>query len=127
MAKKSTLWSEVEGISGKGEVPVIKLSKGAKVIVRRPPGRPRTKPHGASHYYNWIMKTPSGVAMRCRNPSCDKKLRSNQEDIVCGDACREVLRRYCEVTLEVLDGKIRAREYPPDLRGLKNALRRRAA
>lgn len=116
MEKRSELWAEAANVTV--------LSKGQKVIVRRPPGRPRVKPVGAHHHYNWIMKTPTGNVMRCRNHGCDEKLRSKAESLTCSEACRLSLERYCEVTLAVLRGEMRAREYPPDLRAQKGQTRR---
>lgn len=124
---RSSLWSEVEALVEKGERPIIKLSKGQKVIERRPPGRPRTKPLNAHDHYNWKMKTPAGVAMRCRNHGCQRKLPSKTEALTCSKACELELTRYCEETLAVIRGEKRARDYPPDLRGQKNSMARRKA
>jgi len=122
------IWDEVAEVVRRGERPVIKLTKGQRVIERRPVGRPRVKPLNAHEHYTWVMKTPSGIAMRCRNHGCSKKLRSKQHSLTCSPACEEQLRRYCEETLAVLNGEKEAREYPPDLRGQKNSvIKRRAA
>ena len=121
------VWAEVEEIAKRGERPVIKLTKGQRVIERRPPGRPRTKPLNAHDHYNWAMKTPAGIAMRCRNHGCHKKLKSRQESLTCSESCRLQLERYCEETLAVLRGEKRARDYPPDLRGQKNSVQRKRA
>ena len=104
------LWEEVEAL--------VEVPKAAKIINRLPPGRPNAKPPGASPHYGWKMKTSSGHRMRCRNPGCDRYLAARTEDIVCSEPCRDSLRRFCEATLEVLDGKIAATDYPIDLRSV---------
>ena len=124
---RASLWSEVDELLEKGERPVIRLTKGQQVIVKRPPGRPRTKPHGAHEHYNWRMKTPAGIAMRCRNHGCSKKLKACAESLTCSDACKMQLERYCEITLAALRGEIPARDYPPDLRGQKNSFAKKRA
>jgi len=122
---RASIWAEVERLEQEGQRPVIKLPPSARVIVRRPPGRPRVRPLGAHQHYNWIMKTATGCAMRCRNPGCDKRLGAKQEALTCSPACEEQLRRYCEITLDVLNGRMRPRDYPPDLRSQKNSVIRR--
>lgn len=118
---KASIWAEVKELEAKGERPVIRLPPAAKVVDRRPPGRPRVRPHGAHQHWNWKMKTPAGVAMRCRNHGCANRIPARVEDLTCSESCKEELRRYCEVTLSVLNGETRARDYPPDLRGTKNS------
>ena len=114
--KPSDLWEEVQEIVERGGSPSIVIPRVSKVIARR--GRKRqVKPTGASYWFHWVMKTPCGAGMKCRNHGCARRIRSKVEDIVCSEACRNELRRFCEVTLEVIRGEKRATEYPPDLRG----------
>jgi hypothetical protein len=63
--------------------------------------------------------------MRCRNHACRKRLGSKQEALVCSPACEAELLRYCELTLAVLKGEMRARDYPPDLRRQKDVPHRK--
>lgn len=58
------------------------------------------------------MKSPSGLPLRCRNFGCNKPLRKDVVDICCSPACRELLRRFCEDTLSVLEGREDPTAYP---------------
>ena len=58
------------------------------------------------------MRTATGRAMRCRNVGCKKEVRRNAATLVCSEACEVELRERCQATLDVLDGKLSAEDYP---------------
>jgi hypothetical protein len=97
---------------------VISLSAAHRVILHRPPGRPRLHPLGASRGYGCRWRTASGGRMTCRNRGCARVLKKDSPLPVCSVACADELRRFCEIILAALDGKIGPEGVPPDLRCL---------
>lgn len=124
MSRRASLWDEVRTLVMRDEVPAIELPAATRIVERRAPGRPRTNPVG-DRYAHWRMKSPSGFPLRCRNSGCSKPLRKDAVDICCSEGCRELLRRFCEDTLSVLDGTTEATSYPSYWRS--DRLRRRAS
>ncbi len=118
--KKSKIWQEVEEAVASGKIPEVRISQAAKVVT--PPreiGRPRVRPLGIknAHYWPWKMKTLSGRAMRCRNPGCQRSISAREWSIVCDrPQCFTELLNYVRITLDVLEGRMHAEEYPPQYR-----------
>jgi hypothetical protein len=124
--RRSGIWDEVRALRDKDDVPRVELMPGARIIERRPPGRPRKNPLG-DRFAHWKMKTPSGFPLRCRNFGCNKALRKDDVDICCSEACRGLLRRFCEDTLDVLDGREEPIRYPAYWRSDRSGTRSRHA
>jgi hypothetical protein len=118
MREPARIWGDVKAMIEAGKTPIIKLSPGQKVIMRRPPGRPRVHPLGASRGHGYRWRTPAGRRMTCRTRGCRRLLKKNAIMPVCGTACATALRRQCEIVLGILDGALRPEDLPPDLRCL---------
>ena len=121
VAKEFGIWGQVEELLAQGIAPVIELPKAVKVIetIKRPVGRPRLVPKGEKHRKHGAMQSTSGNQLKCRAKGCNKYISRYKEDSVCCDQCREALIEYCQVTLDVLEGRMRARDYPPQYRPAK--------
>lgn len=118
------VFAEVRKTLGEGRAPVVKIPIGAKVI-RKKSGPPKRLPAGAKKHHFWKMQTPSGFAMRCRNPGCNVQLRRNDETITCSKRCATALLTYCKLVVDILEGRVPAQEFPPHYR--TNRMPRRAA
>lgn len=117
--KKSKLWEEVAALASSGGTPQIRVSQSAKVVEPPLTGKRRRRPQGVKnvHYWAWKMKTLSGRAMRCRNPGCQRNVAAREWSIVCDrPQCFVELLNYARVTLDVLEGRMPAEEYPPQYR-----------
>lgn len=121
---RAGLWDEVRELLRRDEDPKIALPAATKIIMRRPPGRPRVNPV-EDRFAHWRLKTPCGLPLRCRNFGCNKVLRKDAVDICCSEPCRDELRRFCEDTLRVLNGEEDARFYAPYWRGDRGPTKRR--
>lgn len=126
MSRKGTsaLWVQVDEMAERGQVPLVVLPATARIISpRRPVGRPRTSDPHRPKGYNYPLHTHNGHRMRCRATGCRKTLRKDATSIVCSEACGNALKAELRVTLDVLEGKIPATEFPVYLRGGRNKLR----
>lgn len=106
------------------EAEPIVLTAAQRVIMRRPPGRPRIHPLGASRGHDYRWTTSSGRRMVCRARGCARVLKKDSPLPVCSEACAQMLRRYCEIMLAAIDGKIGPEDIPPDLRSMNPQPRR---
>lgn len=117
--KKSKIWEDVAAAVAEGRIPEIRVPAATRVV--EPPrqsGR-RVRPLGIknAHHWPWKMKTLSGRAMRCRNPGCQREVPSQEWSIVCNrPQCFTELLNYARMTLDVLEGRVPAEEYPPQYR-----------
>lgn len=128
MARRKGIWGDIDELLEQGEHPVVAFPKGNKVIVpKKPRGRPRLYPEGMSPHRTWVMQTSSGRAMRCRNKGCQKFVPKNSLAIVCSGACAEELARYCKSTLDVLEGRVSAKDYPTYYRSTHLTRRKKVA
>lgn len=107
------------------ESETIMITPAQRIIMRRPPGRPRLHPLGASRGHGCRWTTASGARMTCRNRGCTRALKKDSPLPVCSPACADELRRYCEIMLSALDGNIGPDDVPPDLRTLNPRRHRR--
>jgi hypothetical protein len=103
----------------KQEIEQVILSRAQRVVMTRLPGRPQHNPLG-DRFAGWKMKTASGQPMRCRMAGCQRRLRKNQEAIVCSPACHAELLRYCGELLAILRGDGRAKDLPMYYRPSRN-------
>jgi hypothetical protein len=62
------------------------------------------------------MRTSAGYPMRCRGPWCNRPLGKDQNALTCSPECEEQLRNRCQVTLDILQGRIPASQYPEQWR-----------
>lgn len=112
MGKPKDVWgNDVRAMIAAGQLPVVTLAPSARIVQRRGRGRPRVNPEG-DRYAHWGMKTGAGYPMRCRAPWCNKPLRKDQKTLTCSPMCEEELLSYCQLTLDVLHGKVPASQYP---------------
>ncbi len=67
------------------------------------------------------MLTPGGHPLRCRWRFCRRMIPKDREALTCCDRCEHLLREFLETTLDVLDGKMPAAEYPAHYRSWRIA------
>ena len=118
MAKRGW-WGSVAEAQARDETPRIVLLRSAKVIIpKRVRGRPRKYPVGAPHpkHGHHRMQTPNGYALRCRWRGCRNFIPLNRDALTCSERCNCLLREFIELTLDVLNGKMPATEYPAHYR-----------
>ncbi len=104
------MWAKIEKLVAAGKEPVIQIPKAAEIkIPKRPgPGRPPKYGEGAKP----LMHTPAGLQMGCRNFGCLNRIRRREAAITCSERCAQELLDYCRVTLEVLEKRVPATDYP---------------
>ena len=110
VARRNAVWSEVERVAARGEVPLVQLSPAARVD-NPEPGWARRK--------RTLMRTPAGQRMRCRNPSCRRRIKAGEESIVCCEKCRRQLLEYTRSIVDVLEGRASALDFPTHYRSFK--------
>lgn len=103
------LWAEVEALvlergSAQVEVPLSFVQP-----VMRQERRPRARSVAGA---GWLMKTPAGHALRCRNRGCTKYVPRKSEEVTCSLRCAHELREYCETMLDILNGRLSAKDCP---------------
>ena len=114
----------IEAMLADGKTPLVQLPAGSKVITpKRSPGRPRKYPLGARHPKagGHRMRTPSGHALRCRWRGCSNYISKDAEAITCSERCTNMLREFIRATLDVLDGRMPAVDYPSEYRARRLA------
>lgn len=116
MARKPALWDEIKEIVGKASRPPVEVPVSARVTYRIPRVTAKNENRRLA-----AVHVPGGTRMRCRNPGCYRVIRCHQLDIVCSERCRRDLRRYCHMTLAVLEGRMDARDYPVEYRTCRRA------
>lgn len=108
----ASIWDQIRDAAAEGKTPYIEVRPAERILPpRRPSGRPKVRgPNGECYHYK--MYTPSGHPMQCVRRDCKNRLKADQEDLVCSDQCRELLREYCQLVIDILDKKIPATDFP---------------
>jgi len=120
---KVSIWEKVDKMVAQGKAPVLKLNPSTEIVKpKRPRGRPRIRLNKKRDHY--VMHTPKGWALRCRNPGCRNRLKAKESAICCSLACEHQLREMCETYLSILNGDRSPTELPTYMRTYK--LRHRA-
>lgn len=121
---RATIWDEVRDLLANDKRPTIELAAATRIVMRRAPGRPRANPV-SDRFAHWQLKTPSGLPLRCRSFGCNKPLKKSATTICCSQGCSDLLRRYCEDTLAVMNETLAASDYPCYWRSSRTARPRR--
>ena len=110
-----SLWTAVAEIAARGGRPTVSLPKALEIVEHRRPGRPRLYPPGARRGRDtgYSLTTITGRPLRCRRRGCQRTLRKDSTSICCSPTCAFLLRSECEDILDLLDGRVEARHFPP--------------
>lgn len=119
------LWDHLYKVRASGAVPIVTIDPSTEVTkeARSAEWRAMRKSHrknpiGAKKGTRWwypMARKHNGRPMTCRNFGCHTRL-TWQIDIVCSEACRRELKRFCEECLPILRFERSALEFPEDLK-----------
>jgi hypothetical protein len=116
LAEMSRLKARIEEQIAAGEEPQIRVPPGSLVVIETKKGwrilTPKKWRTTKDKYRGWVMATPSGAPLRCRNTGCMRFLRKYMRDIVCSEECRSLLREWCYIHLDIIEGLKPAESLP---------------